>query len=664
MSYDTYVRYRLSLGFITCSFFMGIFASNAQVKVDGREPDEIFRHALNNFRYDSIRMYKSMDSLKAQEDVSPVYAQLLKSRYLAHNGHKNKGMANVDSLLEHHRFRQDSLRAFTSLYKAKLLLNNDNQKALETALNIKRKINRMTISDNFKANLYLVLGTGFNLSQNYEQGIKHYEQAELFFKKAGNKEDLAVVYNNLGNTFRRLDPKDTTVVRYYDKAINVLKNTSHEHISNIIKLNLNTVKAGLGKEVALEDVQRLEEYFIKNGDKLRLANTYKLKALYYTPADIEKAKKAYKRSLNSIADENIHKVDIYINYIELLNDNGAAGEAEQQLRQLKLILDGFDHQTKRYHLKDYYSQQARKDSITSNYLSAIRNYQLAKEYEDSINEENYDEVVASERIKYETKQKELQLKKKNNQILDLQVEQENQEKWISTFISLAILLFITAVLILYFNRRINLKNRELADSLAHNELLFKELQHRTKNNLELLSGLIDFAFRNNTDTGTIKHVIEKRVVMLSRVYEQLNASSNIEHVNAQVFIRELVHKIISAQYLNHENKLRINVSGLNFNISNKFAIELGLLINEFTLNAIKYAFLEEKDYEMNISAEWKNNLLDAMTLAHDGKPPQNKNVNFKYLELIADQLRADLSTSYAKEGFAISLKFKDEQPWN
>jgi len=140
MSYDTYVRYRLSLGFIICSFFMGIYASNAQVKADAREADEIFQHALNNFRYDSLRMYKSMDSLKAQENISPVYAQLLRSRYLAHNGQKKKGMANVDSLLEHHRFRQDSLRAFTSLYKAKLLLNKDYQKALETALNIKRRV--------------------------------------------------------------------------------------------------------------------------------------------------------------------------------------------------------------------------------------------------------------------------------------------------------------------------------------------------------------------------------------------------------------------------------------------------------------------------------------------------------------------------------------------
>ena len=237
--------------------FLYPIVSSAQLSNKAREPGEIFRHALNNFRYDSIRMYKSMDSLKAQENVSPVYAQLLRSRYLAHNGHKKKGMAVVDSLLEHHRFRQDSLRAFTSLYKAKLLLNKDNQKALETALNIKRRINEMAISDNFKGNLYLVLGTGFNLSQNYEQGIEHYEQAELFFKKAGNKKDLAVVYNNLGNTFRRLNPKDTTVVRYYDKAINMLKNTSHEHISNIIRLNLYTVKADLGTDAALEDVSAI-----------------------------------------------------------------------------------------------------------------------------------------------------------------------------------------------------------------------------------------------------------------------------------------------------------------------------------------------------------------------------------------------------------------------
>lgn len=504
--------YKKFLIVLTISFFFtGSHISRAQVAEKDRDGNEIFRHALNNFRYDSIRMYKSMDSLKAQEKVSPVYAQLLKSRYFAHNGDKNKSIKLVDSLLEHHQFERDSLRAFTSLYKAKLLLNKDTEKALETALDVNRRIGGMLVSDNFKGNLYLVLGTGFNLSQNYKAGIENYQQAELFFKRAGNRKDLAVVYNNLGNTFRRVDPQHKTILNYYNKAINILKDAPHQHIANIIRLNLLTVKADMGKDIVLEDVRRLEEYFTKKGDKLRLANTYKLMALYHTPSDIKKAMRAYNKALNSIANDNIHKVDIFINYIELLNDNGAVNKAEQKLKELKIVLDGFGHQTKRYYLKDFHTQVFRKDSSSGDLKSALRNLQLAKLYGDSIKKENYDEVVASERIKYETKQKELQLKKQKNKILNLQIDQEKQKKWVSISTTIISIFFIIASLMLYYNSKIKRKSKDLAESLQHNKMLFKELQHRVKNNLELLSGVIDFAFRNNTNINTVKHVIEKKL---------------------------------------------------------------------------------------------------------------------------------------------------------
>jgi two-component sensor histidine kinase len=134
----------------------------------------------------------------------------------------------------------------------------------------------------------------------------------------------------------------------------------------------------------------------------------------------------------------------------------------------------------------------------------------------------------------------------------------------------------------------------LTASLAEKELLFKEIYHRVKNNLEVISGLHYLQSASIQDPH-IKELFmesEKRVQSIGMIHEKLYKSDNLTRIDYHEYIHDLVDNLLQA-YAAKTGPVNINVKAEDIFFELETAVPCGLIIVELVSNAMKYAFPPE-----------------------------------------------------------------------
>lgn len=146
----------------------------------------------------------------------------------------------------------------------------------------------------------------------------------------------------------------------------------------------------------------------------------------------------------------------------------------------------------------------------------------------------------------------------------------------------------------------------LDQSLKDKEMLLSEIHHRVKNNLSIVSSLIELqkGARDEITEADLKD-IQDRIKSIALVHEKLYQAETLADVDLSVYIEDLLMMIKSA--LGSKQKDVDIVSDLDaILIDNKKAVPVGLLINELVNNCYKYAFLDKESGEIYISLKKKN----------------------------------------------------------
>lgn len=153
-------------------------------------------------------------------------------------------------------------------------------------------------------------------------------------------------------------------------------------------------------------------------------------------------------------------------------------------------------------------------------------------------------------------------------------------------------------------------------ALAEKSFLMKELNHRIKNNLAMVSSLIRLKNASLGDAADLSN-LEKRVHTISLIHEKLYLSENISKIEVKEYIHEINRNVFSMSMMS----VRIEENIEDLSLTTKTAIPLGLIVNEIATNTLKHGFTdrESADFIIDMRADKRKNQY-VLKISNNGKP--------------------------------------------
>ena len=156
--------------------------------------------------------------------------------------------------------------------------------------------------------------------------------------------------------------------------------------------------------------------------------------------------------------------------------------------------------------------------------------------------------------------------------------------------------------------RIKAEEQVIRD-LEEKNVLLKEVHHRVKNNLQIVSSMLKLQAAYITDERALElfQNSRDRVKTMALIHDTLYRSKDIANIDFADYVRKLTTQIFISYGVNSELiKLKINIKDILLDIN--IAIPCGLIINELVSNSLKYAFPDGKSGEINIIFTYKNKI--------------------------------------------------------
>ncbi|NJD52143.1 MAG: PAS domain S-box protein [Candidatus Methanoperedens sp.] len=151
------------------------------------------------------------------------------------------------------------------------------------------------------------------------------------------------------------------------------------------------------------------------------------------------------------------------------------------------------------------------------------------------------------------------------------------------------------------DQRRKLAEKQIEVSLKEKETLLKEIHHRVKNNMQIVSSLLEHQTHYIKDKNVIDIFTESqnRIASMSLVHEKLYQSRDLAKIDFKDYINDLTANLFQS-YNSNSGKITLDMNIENIQMDIDFAIPCGLIINELVTNSLKYAFPEDIKGEIGI----------------------------------------------------------------
>ncbi len=201
-------------------------------------------------------------------------------------------------------------------------------------------------------------------------------------------------------------------------------------------------------------------------------------------------------------------------------------------------------------------------------------------------------------------------------------------------------------------------------SLKEKEVLLREIHHRVKNNLQIISSLLSLQSRYFRDSQYMEMFKESRnrVRSMALIHEKLYQSEDMANIDSAEYIKTLVHELIRS-YRVDPDRVRIKIEVEDVSLGVETAIPCGLIINELLSNSLKYAFPDNKG-EITVGLQSVDGITE-LTVSDNGVGiPDNidlKNVETLGLRLVTilaeGQLHGNIDL-IRKKGTEVRITFR------
>ncbi len=526
------------------------------------------------------------------------------------------------------------------------------------------------------------------------------DSAQVVLEAAKDKvkeKDLAFLNTQLGYVYERRGQLDKAA-DYALKSLRIGEKINDKKAiamaySDLSNLFWKQSKFETGLEFGLKSLKIFEEIGIIDLDYD--FTLYVVGNNYLSLSEYRKAQQYYEHSLVIGERYGFHNnlTDVYISLVDLyayLNEFEKAEEASTNALKYAALLQN-DFMLMRSWLSLGKLQQLRgeyvpaieslKNSITIATEDFGDEYYLSQAYEALgkayAGNHNYQEAYKA-LAKYETlKSKiftteadrhtsilrtEFDVAKKDDTILQ-QVDQIERQRTIRNLIIIMAVLLLWLLLLSYKAIQNKFKiNKLLQKQNKEKEFLLKEIHHRVKNNLEIVSSLLSLQSAQIKDHNVVEALQESqhRVHCMGMIHQKLYMGENLASIEMKDYFKNLSVYIIDA--FGAEEQITVDIAMHKLELNVDMAIPIGLIVNELFTNSFKYAFPNGQQGNIQISLKDMGSILQ-LDVTDNGvgmamnNEVQGSGFGTRLIKLLTKQLDGKMILNTQK-GTSVSFQFQ------
>jgi len=403
-----------------------------------------------------------------------------------------------------------------------------------------------------------------------DKAIEHYNKAIALYSKINDNLGLSIPLVNLAECYQKLNNHQKAVAIFND-ALALVLDIKNESLYSYIYY-------GLGMSFfELKDYKKSEYNLRKAIKEKSVFNTYTEEA------------------------DCLKKIgEIYI-----IKGNTAKGKSviEKAIRSYKNGILGLKKQNALHPEISYaYKQISKTYELINNYKESLAYHTLYTSFNDSIN--NVQNTKVTERFKFlkeaTEKNKEIENLENQNKLQQIKAEKEKTFK-------IGLLLFLTLIVFLLFiiyNRyRLKQKSFEIIEQKnEENKLLMREIHHRVKNNLQIISSLLGVQINNHFNNDELKTILlesQNKIKSMAIIHQNLYKGDKFARIAIAEYVDDLIAQIKSS-FTNKSDDIIFDLDIIEKEIQIGLAVPLGLILNELITNSYKYAFTHKTNTQHKI----------------------------------------------------------------
>ena len=476
-------------------------------------------------------------------------------------------------------------------------------------------------------------------------------------KKLNDKWAMAMAYSDLSNLFWK-QSKFETALEYGLKSLEIFE----ERGINDLDYDFTLFVVG-NIYTALKDYDKAQQYFehsIIVGERYGFYNN--LSDVYILMVDLH-------LDLNNLEKAGEAGVDA-LKYAELLSNNfmtmrswlsigkvqNLQGEYESAIQSLNTcIAVATEDFGDAFYLSQAYENLGKAYAENHQFQEALQAFTKYDNYKSAVFTAEADQRTSLLRTEFDVANKE-------STILAQESMLERQRTVRNLIIIISGLLLLLLIL---FSKALQNKfkiNRLLQKQNDQKEFLLKEIHHRVKNNLEIVSSLLSLQSAQINDQNILDAMEESqhRVQSMSMIHQKLYMGENLAAIEMKDYFKNLSEYIVNA--FGADEQIVVDIAMKKFELDVDMAIPIGLIVNELLTNSLKYAFPNGRKGEIKISLKKVDDILQLDVMDNgvgriSGSDPQGTGFGTQLIELLTKQLDGKMVLN-TNRGTSVSIQFQ------
>ena len=468
----------------------------------------------------------------------------------------------------------------------------------------------------------------FNKSIDSNLALKDSTNASINY---GNIANVMVSYYNYDRAHKYIN----TAFEYSNKEKNPIRYGITKSVQSKILSRLG--KDSLAKASALEAL----DIFISKNRKNHISNVSSLlSSIYLKEGNISKAKDI----LANIQDtDKMDDLELKFTYLLAFFRYNVTtkdlSKSKEFYEKLKSNIGNIDHV---YNKIEFYKLASKHLEQVGNNLGVLESKLEYHQLKDTLENFERNNAIENLEIAFETSQKE-------DEIVRLSLQDEIKNSRIKTQrLALGASVGILALLS-FLSFRLFGQNKKIERQNTEKEILLKEIHHRVKNNLQVISSLLGIQSRSISDEKAKEAIQEgrTRVHSMALIHQDLYRTTNLSGIDMPSYLKKLSRNLIDTYQVDNINiELVTEIEAIKLDVET--VIPIGLIVNELITNSLKHAFPNRQNGTISIFLKTNKDQLclmvkdDGIGLTNEQVSDQSESFGHSLIKAFKTKLDAEV----------------------